>query len=204
MEGLAEPGELRRHATCANAQGRRESGLVRVSAGARRMPRRSTDDPFRAPSVSDAPLRSFDDHGLGIEPGNLAAIAACGSTDRCAGARTSISFSPTIVAIAPSRSLRGRRRSLSTAGFPGRRLGGRDGDPRRRSGIQRPQSPETIPFTGAARPNPRRTLPPLSMLGARQKSWFLDRLRSAQATVEAVGKFRRDARLANRLPESAH
>lgn len=40
-------------------------------------------------------------------------------------------------------------------------------------------APETIRFGGADVPNPRRTAPPLSMLGATQKAWFLDRLRAA-------------------------
>ena len=29
---------------------------------------------FEAPAVKDAPIEKFDDHGLGLEPGNLAAI----------------------------------------------------------------------------------------------------------------------------------
>src|SRR6266540_5405339 len=31
-------------------------------------------DRYEAPAVADAPIRDFDDHGLGREPGNLAAI----------------------------------------------------------------------------------------------------------------------------------
>jgi alkaline phosphatase D len=39
--------------------------------------------------------------------------------------------------------------------------------------------PATIRFNGVDVPNPRRTAPPLSTLGATQKEWFLDRLRAA-------------------------
>jgi alkaline phosphatase D len=40
-------------------------------------------------------------------------------------------------------------------------------------------SVQTIRFDGRDVPNPRRTAPSLSMLGAAQKSWFLERLRAA-------------------------
>ena len=54
--------------------------MVRVPAGARGESGGAADGPtFVAPAVRDAPIERFDDHGLGQEPDNLAAIDAPGS-----------------------------------------------------------------------------------------------------------------------------
>ena len=47
--------------------------------------------------------------------------------------------------------------------------------------------PATISFAGADLPNPRKDAPPLSMLGATQKAWFLERLRASGATWKVWG-----------------
>src|SRR4029079_19238664 len=47
--------------------------------------------------------------------------------------------------------------------------------------------PPTISFGGADVPNPRASTPPQSMLGARQKGWFLDQLRSATGAWKLWG-----------------
>ena len=88
--GLAVPAELRRQdAPGADAEGRGQPGVVRVPAGARRQARRASLDRFDAPAVIDAPIERFDDHGLGQEPNNLAAIGSLKAIGRCAGAATS-------------------------------------------------------------------------------------------------------------------
>jgi len=47
--------------------------------------------------------------------------------------------------------------------------------------------PETISFAGTTTPNYRKDAAPFTILGARQKSWFLDRLRRSRATWKVWG-----------------
>ena len=58
--------------------------------------------------------------------------------------------------------------------------------------------PETIHFGGVDVPNPRRTARPLSMLGATQKAWFLDRLRAATTPWKCACRRRARSRLSRR------
>ena len=52
----------------ADAQGRGQPGVVRVSAGAGRPSRALRGgDRFTPPAVADAPVSEFDEHGLGLE-----------------------------------------------------------------------------------------------------------------------------------------
>ena len=47
--------------------------------------------------------------------------------------------------------------------------------------------PDTIEFNGVALPNPRKNAPAQSMLGAEQKAWFLERLRTCTAPWKLWG-----------------
>ncbi len=55
-------------------QGRRQPGMVRVSAGARRSRPSGSLETFGPPTVKDVLIEQWDENGLGVEPNNLAAI----------------------------------------------------------------------------------------------------------------------------------
>ncbi|HEV8580303.1 MAG TPA: alkaline phosphatase D family protein [Thermoanaerobaculia bacterium] len=143
---------------------------------------------FEAPQVKDVPIERFDDERLGQEPNNLAAIDS----------------------LIAYRSLRwGKYLELLitdqhsyTAEYPGGR-----GDAPKLASDDFPElipeevleildagrtyaggkSPETIRFGEVQVPNFRKTEAPHTMLGAKQKEWFLGKLRASQATWKVWG-----------------
>ncbi|HEV2668822.1 MAG TPA: alkaline phosphatase D family protein [Blastocatellia bacterium] len=145
-------------------------------------------DRYKAPAVADAPIHDFDDHGLGREPGNLAAINSLKLFRALRWGRNME------LILTDNRSFRSEpfldrpeAAPFQTRQFPyvfpqdvvealdaGRSYNG--GRP-----------PETIRFGGADLPNPRKHAPPQSILGAAQKAWFLNRLRASQATWKLWG-----------------
>jgi alkaline phosphatase D len=145
-------------------------------------------DRYKAPAVADAPIRDFDDHGLGREPGNLAAINSLNLFRTLRWGRN------VELILTDNRSFRSEpvmdrpeAVSFQTRRFPyvvpqdvvealdaGRSYKG--GRP-----------PEVIRFGGADLPNPRKQAPPQSILGAAQKAWFLNRLRASQAPWKLWG-----------------
>jgi alkaline phosphatase D len=149
---------------------------------------RANEAAFHAPNVVDSPLQLFDDHGLGLDAGNLAAIESLTTY------RTIDYGRHVALLLTDNRSFRseplGQRSDLAAfqpTQFPavvsedvteildaGRAMNG--GDP-----------PATISFGGSQLPNPRRSAPPQSMLGAKQKAWFLDHLAAATATWKLWG-----------------
>ena len=145
-------------------------------------------DRFVAPKVSNAPIGKFDEQGLGLEPGNLAAIASLTYyralrwgrnvdlvlTDNRSYRSEPLSYRPELAAYQTKDFPAVVSEDVTELLDAGRTA--RNGDP-----------PATIPFGGADLPNPRRAAPPLSMLGAAQKKWFLDTLRSATATWKLWG-----------------
>jgi len=145
-------------------------------------------DRYEAPAVADAPIRDFDDHGLGREPGNLAAINSLKLFRTLRWGRN------VELILTDNRSFRSEpvldgpeAAPFQTRQFPyvvpqdviemldaGRsRNGGRP--------------PETIRFGGADLPNPRKQAPPQSILGAAQKEWFLNRLRASRTPWKLWG-----------------
>jgi alkaline phosphatase D len=137
-------------------------------------------DRFAPPAVKDAPLRDFDESGLGLEPGNLAVINSLKlyRTHRW-GRNVELILTDNRTFRSEPLGDRPEFAAFSAKGFPqgvpadiveildaGRTFS--DGHP-----------PATIEFDGASLPNPRKDAPAQSMLGAEQKAWFLDRLRSA-------------------------
>ena len=145
-------------------------------------------DRFDPPAVQDAPIARFDDDGLGQEPNNLAAINSLLAyralrygrhldllvTDQHSY-RTG--DDPNEAALAP----------LVSRDFPnfvaqeaveildaGRTYGG--GNP-----------PAEIAFGEVRVPNVRRDKAPATILGAAQKAWFLERLRTSRATWKVWG-----------------
>lgn len=143
---------------------------------------------FHAPSVSNEPLTTFDANGLGLEPSNLAAVDSLRFYRAMRwGANVDLFLTDNRSYRSEPLNTRAESAPFQTRDFPavvsedvtqildaGRAFGG--GHP-----------PATISFNGEARPNPRRDAPPLSMLGARQKEWFLDHLRSATAPWKIWG-----------------
>lgn len=145
-------------------------------------------DRYKAPPVADTPIRDFDDHGLGREPGNLAAINSLKLFRTLRWGRN------VELILTDNRSCRSEpvmdrpeAALFQTRQFPyvvpqdvveildaGRNCDG--GRP-----------PETIRFGGADLPNPRKQAPPQSILGAAQKAWFLNRLRASTAPWKLWG-----------------
>ena len=151
-------------------------------------PRPTRDDQFHAPAVRDATLHEFDDHGLGLEPGNLAAIESLRyyRALRC-GANVELMLTDNRTFRSEPLSYRAELSAFQPAGFPAvvSEEVTEVFDAGRTAGHGAP--PPAIAFGGAELPNPRRSSPPLSMLGAKQKSWFLETLRAATAPWKLWG-----------------
>jgi alkaline phosphatase D len=141
-------------------------------------------DSFDAPSVSDAPLETFDDHGLGLEPNNLAALGSLTIYRALRWGRhvdliLTDNRSYTTGPYDPGPIIpQGYRGMLPQEAYEivdsGRAYGG--GNP-----------PATIRYGGKDLPNTRREGSPDQHLGAAQKAWFLDRLKSSRATWKIWG-----------------
>jgi alkaline phosphatase D len=137
---------------------------------------------FDPPRVVDAPIKHFDAHGLGQEPNNLAALGSL------TGYRAMRWGRNVELIITDQRSYRSQEPSgraeaavFSSKDFPelfpqealeildaGRAYAG--GKP-----------PDTIRFGKLDVPNFRKDEPPQTILGAEQKQWFLNRLKTSTA-----------------------
>lgn len=143
---------------------------------------------FEAPRVKDELLTNFDDHGLGLEAGNLAAI-------NCLKLYRTLTFGRNVeLILTDNRSYR----SESVMQRPDAAVFQSQNHPYAYSenavnildagrAFNQGKPPETINFNGRDLPNPRKLQPPQSMLGREQKSWFMQRLRSSQATWKLWG-----------------
>ena len=145
-------------------------------------------DEFDPPSVVDAPIAKFDDHGLGQEPNNLAAIGSL------TGYRT-IAWGPHVEMIVTDQH---SYRSRDPLAQPEMKAFTQDAfldfvpeevlqivDSSRDAAGGHP--PATIRYGATDIANFRRDEPPLTILGAEQKAWFLDRLRASRATWKIWG-----------------
>ena len=180
FEGKARPAQTRKVA--AN-QAWFEYQPARVAqAGA------STLERFDAPEVKDAPIERFDDEGLGQEPNNLAAI------DSLTGYRTLRWGRHLDLLITDQHSYRSEvpdnrpeASALGSDDFPN--LVPQEAieilDAGKAYGNGHP--PETIRYGEVEIPNFRKAGAPQTVLGARQKAWFLDRLRASRATWKVWG-----------------
>jgi len=144
-----------------------------------------TLEQFVAPKVVDAPVTRFDDHGLGQEPNNLAAI------ESLTGYRA-LRFGRNVELILTDQH---SYRSEEPSELPGAdKLGAPEFpllwpeeyteilDAGRAYDNGRP--PETI---AKDVPNFRRDAPPVAMLGAKQKAWFFETLKASKATWKVWG-----------------
>ena len=147
-------------------------------------------DQFNPPKVIDAPITKFDDHGLGLEPNNLAAIGSLKGYRALRWGRN------TELIITDQRSYR----SEEPTGMPEAKALASDDFPEmipqeameildaaRSYNNGRP--PATIRSTTGAVdvPNIWKDRPPQTVLGAEQKAWFLDRLKNSAATWKIWG-----------------
>jgi alkaline phosphatase D len=143
---------------------------------------------FDPPAVTNVPIKEFDSNGLGIEPNNLTAI------NSLRGYRALRYGKHLDLVITDQRSYRSADPfsdpSLGKLGgdefigmFPesGMRLldGGR--------GFNGGNPPAEIGFNDAKVPNPQRSAPPQTILGAEQKAWFKDKLKRSTATWKIWG-----------------
>jgi len=152
------------------------------------MPNNPRSDRYDPPVVTDKPVSNFDDHGLGLEPGNLAAINSLKlfrafrygvnveliltdnrsfRSEPLGDQSTSVPFQPKQFPFVVSQDVT----EVLDAGKTYK--GGRP--------------PQMIRFNGQDLPNPRKDASAQSMLGAIQKAWFLGRLRDSKATWKVWG-----------------
>ena len=143
---------------------------------------------FRLPEVRDAPLGVVDADGLGEDPGNLAAIGALTlyRTFRY-GAHVDLILTDNRSYRSEPLTDRPEWASFRQTGVPF--FESQDAltvlDAGRAANEGSP--PASVPLNGADVPNPRRTSPPGTVLGAKQKAWFIERLRASQAPWKVWG-----------------
>jgi alkaline phosphatase D len=143
---------------------------------------------FDAPKVTDAPLSELDDHGLGLEAGNRAAIDSL-------KIYRSLRWGKNVeLILTDNRSRRSepvmQRKEAGVFQSPNHPFVFSENavhilDAGRAYNNGKP--PETIRFNNQDIPNFRKDEPPQSMLGREQKSWLLKTLRSSSATWKFWG-----------------
>jgi alkaline phosphatase D len=145
-------------------------------------------DQFDPPPVVDAPIEHFDEHGMGQEPNNLAAIHSL------RGYRTLRWGRNMELIVTDQRSYRSEEPTyrkeadaFSSDDFPGLMpqevLDMIDAGNAYNGG----HPPATIEYGGKEIANFRKDGPPTTILGAEQKAWFLERLQKSQATWKIWG-----------------
>jgi alkaline phosphatase D len=151
-------------------------------------PSGATLDLFDAPHVVDAAIETFDDQGMGQERNNLLAIGSLrGYRAIRWGRHLDLILTDQHSYRSEDPLLRPEAKALSSDDFPdfisedaaavldaGRAYNG--GHP-----------PEVIQLGAVKLPNFRQHSPPQTILGAEQKKWFLDRLKSSSATWKLWG-----------------
>ncbi|HEX3122628.1 MAG TPA: alkaline phosphatase D family protein, partial [Rhodanobacteraceae bacterium] len=155
---------------------------------ARVLPPGAKLDTFNAPHVVDTLVKDFDDDGLGTEPNNLAAI------NSLTGYRALRWGRHIDLIITDQRSYRSRNpgnHDEINPLFEGDKLGfvpeelWAQLDAGRAFANGHP--PAKLSFGGKSVANYRAGEAPQTMLGAKQKAWFLERLRGAKATWKIWG-----------------
>jgi alkaline phosphatase D len=145
-------------------------------------------DRFDPPHVADAAVTRFDDDGLGQEANNLEAIHSLKGYRRLRwGRHIDLIITDQHSYRSEDPSGRPEAKVFSNPKFPslipeealeildgGRAFGG--GKP-----------PESIPYGQSSIPNFRKDEPPQTVLGAAQKAWFLEELRTSTATWKIWG-----------------
>jgi alkaline phosphatase D len=136
---------------------------------------------FGPPAVKDVPITEFDSDGLGIEPNNLTAINSLKAyralrygghldmiiTDQHSYRSASPFSDPSL----------GKLAEEFTNMAPESMMRVLDGG----RGYNGGNPPAEVAFNDVHVPNPQRDAPPQTILGAEQKAWFKDKLRSSTA-----------------------
>src|SRR5258708_604269 len=147
-------------------------------------------DRFTAPRVGDAPITRFDGHGLGQEPNNLAAIGSL------TGYRTLRWGRNVELIVTDQRSYRSEEptdmeeaKALSTEDFPEMipQQAMEILDAAREYNHGKPPATVRSVDGSVEIPNVWKARPPQTVLGAEQKIWFLERLKSSKATWKIWG-----------------
>jgi alkaline phosphatase D len=137
---------------------------------------------FDPPAVENVPITEFDSNGLGIEPNNLTAINSLKGyralrygrhldliiTDQHSYRSADPFSDPSLGKLGGDEFISMFPESLMKVLDGGRTFDG--GNP-----------PAEIRFNNAHVPNPQRNAPPQTILGAEQKAWFKDKLKSSTA-----------------------
>jgi alkaline phosphatase D len=145
-------------------------------------------DQFDAPHVVDAPVTSFDDHGMGQEHNNLLAIQSLrGYRAIRWGRHADLILTDQHSYRSEDPLLRPEAEALKSDDFPdfipedavtvldaGRAYNGG-------------QPPDVIRLGATEMPNFRKHSPPVTILGGEQKQWFFERLRTSTATWKLWG-----------------
>jgi len=145
-------------------------------------------DQFVAPAVKNAPIETFDDHGLGLQADNLAAIGSMTTYRRLRFGRH-VDLILTDNRTYRSRDLAGRpeMQAFLSKDFPHmlaeEALEILDAG----SAYNHGRPPPQIAFGDRQVPNFRKEEPPQSMLGKAQKAWFLQQLAGSGATWKLWG-----------------
>ena len=138
---------------------------------------------FGPPAVKDVPIDKWDADGLGLEPNNLTAINSLKGyrafrygphldliiTDQHSYRSADCFSDPSLGKLGGDEFTAMSPESLMQILDGGRAYNG--GNP-----------PEEVRFNDAHVPNPQRNAPPQTILGAKQKAWFKDKLKSSTAT----------------------
>jgi alkaline phosphatase D len=150
---------------------------------ARVTPPSGTLEHFGPPAVKNVPIDKFDSDGLGLEPNNLTAINSLKGyrayrygrhldliiTDQHSYRSADCFSDPSLAKLGGDEFLGMSPESLMQILDGGRAFNG--GNP-----------PAEVTFNDARVPNPQRNAPPQTILGAKQKAWFKDQLKSSTAT----------------------
>jgi alkaline phosphatase D len=143
---------------------------------------------FDPPAVKNVPIKEFDGNGLGVEPNNLTAINSLKGYRALRYGRNldliitdQHSYRSADPLSDPSLGKLGGDEFIDMAPEPLMRIldGGRafnGGDP-----------PSEVRFNDAHVANPQRSAPPQTILGAEQKAWFKERLKSSTAAWKIWG-----------------
>jgi alkaline phosphatase D len=138
---------------------------------------------FGPPAVKNVPIDKFDSDGLGLEPNNLTAINSLKGyrafrygrhleliiTDQHSYRSADCFSDPSLAKLGGDEFIGMAPESMMQILDGGRGYNG--GNP-----------PAEIRFNDAHVPNPQRSAPPQTILGAKQKAWFKDKLKSSTAT----------------------
>jgi alkaline phosphatase D len=138
---------------------------------------------FDPPAVKDVPIDKWDSDGLGVEPNNLTAINSLKGyrtfrygqhldliiTDQHSYRSADCFSDPSLAKLGGDEFTAMAPEPLMQILDGGRAFNG--GNP-----------PAEVSFNEARVANPQKNAPPQTILGAEQKAWFKDKLRSAKAT----------------------